>query len=133
MEKKTNTAKSPAMGKKMSHLQLLGMAMFDQVEDERFVKFEPDVVTPGLMAPQKRRALIVQASDGTFEVTMKPSYHSRAKQIVKLPHGRLSETQDGAYQLTLKVFKDEGVNAAKCFKQEALEAVVELLRYQIGL
>ena len=115
----------------ISHVQVLGIAMFDQVEDERFVKFEPEVETPGLMTPLKRRAVIVQGSDGEFEVVIKPSYHSHAKQIVKLPHGRLSETKDGAYQLTLKVYKDEEVDAAQCFKKEALAAAVELLKFNV--
>ena len=131
--KKNSKNLCPIEGKEISHVQVLGVAMFDQVDDERFVKFEPEVETPGLMTPLKRRAVIVQGSDGEFEVVIKPSYHSHAKQIVKLPHGRLSETKDGAYQLTLKVYKDEEVDAAQCFKKEALEAVVELIKYQIGL
>lgn len=124
--KKDSKDLCPMKGKEICHVQVVGVAMFDQVEEDRFVKFEPEVETPGLMTPLKRRAVIVQGSDGEFEVVIKPSYHSHAKQIVKLPHGRLSETKDGAYQLTLKVYMDEGVDAARCFKEEALMAAGEM-------
>jgi hypothetical protein len=38
-------------------------------------------------------------------------------------HGRLSATRDAAYQLTLKVFKCEGVDVRETLRREAQELI----------
>ncbi len=46
---------------------------------------------------------------------------TQSELILKLAHGRVSKTKDGAIQLTLKVYQDEGINIPQAIAREALE------------
>ena len=72
-----------------------------------------------------------QLTDGTFDFVVKPRIRSQSELIRKLAHGRLSKTKDGAIQLTLKVFCDEGINIGKALVKEAEEAADALIAYQL--
>ena len=64
--------------------------------------------------------------DGTFDFSPLPvQKKSRGTLLKKVAHGRLSATKDGAYLLTLKVFKHEGLDAAMVMTKEAMEAIGE--------
>ena len=58
-------------------------------------------------------------------------FRSQSELIRKLAHGRLSKTKDGAIQLTLKVFCDEGINIGSTLVKEAEEAADALIEYQL--
>ena len=51
--------------------------------------------------------------------------------IKKLAHGRVSKTKDGAIQLTLKVYCDEGVNISETIAAEAEIARDAIVEYQL--
>ena len=63
-----------------------------------------------------------QMSDGTFDFVRRPKPKPKSTLIRKLAHGRLSDTFDGAVQLTLKVFRTEGLNIRETIIKEAREA-----------
>ena len=58
-------------------------------------------------------------------------FRSQAELIRKLAHGRVSKTKDGAIQLTLKVFCDEGINIGSTLVKEAEEAADAVVDYQL--
>ena len=89
------------------HVQLGGMAFYD--ESKCF-----------LFAPNEH--------GGGEKV---PGFRSQSELIRKLAHGRLSKTKDGAIQLTLKVFCDEGINIGSTLVKEAEEAADALVEYQL--
>ena len=64
--------------------------------------------------------------DGTFDFSpLPPARRRRGVLLKKVAHGRLSVTKDGAFLLTLKVFKHEGIDVAKTMVKEAEEAISE--------
>lgn len=107
-----------------NHVQLQGWAIIDEMIRLKTLKFEPAESTPDTVKPMKRRGLITQQSDGSFEVIVRSDRRANTKLIVKLPHGRLSLTNDGAYLLTLKVYKDDGENVKKVLLNDATVAAV---------
>ena len=54
-------------------------------------------------------------------VACKPRRRANSTLLRKAAHGRLSATKDDAYQLTLKVFKREGLNVNETMRREAFE------------
>ena len=64
-----------------------------------------------------------QMPDGTFDFGgFSTASELSRNSIKKLAHGRVSKTKDGAIQLTLKVYCDEGVNISETIAAEALMA-----------
>ena len=95
------------------HRQLSGMAMY---EGETFFMFVPDNSVTGRMKPlRSRRGVAQRLSDGTFEFILRPKPKPTAKLIRKLPHGRLSQTKDGDFLLTLR------------FSQEAMVSIPDAM------
>lgn len=114
---------------KQQHVQLGGMAFYD--ESKCFL-FAPNEHGGGEKVQGFRsQGVAQQLSDGTFDFVVKPRVRSQAELIRKLAHGRLSKTKDGAIQLTLKVFCDEGINIGKALVKEAEEAADALIEYQL--
>jgi hypothetical protein len=56
-------------------------------------------------------------------VACKAPLRSRSTLLKKAAHGRLSATRDEAYQLTLKVFKREGLDVRETLLREATELI----------
>lgn len=111
------------------HVQLGGMAFYD--ESKCFL-FAPNEHGGGEKVQGFRsQGVAQQLSDGTFDFVVKPRVRSQAELIRKLAHGRLSKTKDGAIQLTLKVFCDEGINIGSTLVKEAEEAADALIEYQL--
>mgnify|MGYP001733412951 FL=1 len=111
------------------HVQLGGMAFYD--ESKCFL-FAPNEHGGGEKVQGFRsQGVAQQLSDGTFDFVVKPRIRSQAELIRKLAHGRLSKTKDGAIQLTLKVFCDEGINIGNALVKEAEEAADALVEYQL--
>lgn len=111
------------------HVQLSGMAFYD--ESKCFL-FEPNEHGGGEKVQGFRsQGVAQQLTDGTFDFVSKPRIRSQSELIRKLAHGRLSKTKDGAIQLTLKVFCDEGINIGSALVKEAEEAADALVEYQL--
>ena len=114
---------------KQQHVQLGGMAFYD--ESKCFL-FAPNEHGAGEKVQGFRsQGVARQLSDGTFDFVSKPRVRSQSELIRKLAHGRLSKTKDGAIQLTLKVFCDEGINIGSTLVKEAEEAADALVEYQL--
>ena len=111
------------------HVQLGGMAFYD--ESKCFL-FAPNEHGGGEKVQGFRsQGVAQQLSDGTFDFVVKPRVRSQSVLIRKLAHGRVSKTKDGAIQLTLKVFCDEGINIGSTLGKEAEEAADAVVDYQL--
>ena len=111
------------------HVQLGGMAFYD--ESKCFL-FAPSEHGGGEKVHGFRsQGVAQQLSDGTFDFVIKPRIRPQSVLIRKLAHGRVSKTKDGAIQLTLKVFCDEGINIGSTLVKEAEEAAEAVVDYQL--
>ena len=107
-------------------VQLGGVAY---VTDQKFVMFCPDDPVPGVVEPFVMTGKGQLMRDGTFDFSPQPpSKRRRGILLKKVAHGRLSATKDGAFLLTLKVFKHEGLDVEKVMGKEANEAITEGFR-----
>ena len=107
-------------------VQLGGVAY---VTDRKFVTFCPDDPVPGVVEPFVMTGKGQLMRDGTFDFSPQPpSRRRRGTLLKKVAHGRLSATKDGAFLLTLKVFKHEGLDVEKVMGKEANEAITEGFR-----
>ena len=101
------------------HIQLGGQAYYDE---KKFFMFTPDDPVVGQVQKFRGLGMAQQMADGTFDFVRKPQLKPKSTLIKKLAHGRLSATIDGAIQLTLKVYKTEGLNIKETIIKEAKEA-----------
>ena len=107
-------------------VQLGGVAY---VTDQKYVMFCPDDPVPGVVEPFVMTGKGQLMRDGTFDFSPQPpSKRRRGTLLKKVAHGRLSATKDGAFLLTLKVFKHEGLDVEKVMGKEANEAITEGFR-----
>ena len=129
-----NNSKSEIMDNKNydalnQHVQLGGQAYYDE---RKYFMFTPAEPAPGMVTRMRRMTGVAQQmTDGTFDFVPHPRIRANSKLIKKLAHGRASETRDGAIQLTLKVFKTEGVNINETILSEAVEAAKAIREYQL--
>ena len=100
-------------------VQLGGQAYYDE---KKFFMFTPDDPVVGQVQKFRGLGMAQQMADGTFDFVRKPQLKPKSTLIKKLAHGRLSATIDGAIQLTLKVYKTEGLNIKETIIKEAKEA-----------
>ena len=108
------------------NVQLEGVAL---VSVDKLVMFCPDNPVPGVVSPFVSNGKGQLMRDGTFDFSpLPPQRRRRGTLLKKVAHGRLSATKDGAYLLTLKVFKHEALDAAKVMAKEAMEAIEEGFR-----
>ncbi len=101
------------------HVQIGGQAYYDE---RKYFMFSPDDSVVGQVQKFRGLGIAQQMADGTFDFVRKPKLHPKSTLIKKLAHGRLSATIDGAIQLTLKVYKTEGLNIEETIIKEAKEA-----------
>ena len=101
------------------HVQLGGQAYYDE---KKFFMFTPDDPIVGQVQKFRGLGMAQQMADGTFDFVRKPQLKPKSTLIRKLAHGRLSDTFDGAVQLTLQVFRTEGLNIRETIIKEAREA-----------
>lgn len=113
-----------------SHTQLSGMASYDENEGKYFL-FSPLEPVAGQLPRFRCQGIAQQMTDGTFDFVAKPQLKPQSQLIKKLAHGRVSKTKDGAIQLTLKVFCDEGENIAEAIYKEAAIARDAIVAYQM--
>ena len=114
---------------KQQHVQLGGMAFYDESKCFLFAPNEHGgrEKVPGF----RSQGVAQQLTDGTFDFVVKPQIRPQSELIRKLAHGRVSKTKDGAIQLTLKVFCDEGINIGSTLEKEAEEAADAVVDYQL--
>ena len=105
---------------RIAHVQLGGMAVYG--EGPNFM-FMPDEAVEGQVERFRCCGVAQQMSDGTFDFVVRPRLRTRSTLIRKVAHGRLSATADEAIQLTLKVFKSEGLDYRKVFLKEVMEVL----------
>lgn len=110
------------------HIQLSGMASYD---GGRNFLFAPDEPVAGLLPRFRCHGIAQQMTDGTFDFVAKPKMKPQSQLIKKLAHGRVSKTKDGAIQLTLKVYSDEGENIAEAIYKEAGIAKDAIVAFQM--
>ena len=111
------------------HVQLEGQAFYDE---RRYFLFSPLDPAPHQVPRVRRMAGVAQQmTDGTFDFVAKPKMKPQSQLIKKLAHGRVSKTKDGAIQLTLKVYSDEGENIAEAIYTEAGIAKDAIVDYQM--
>lgn len=123
----TNDENSFFIGKP-DHWQIEGVAHYDGNDKFLFTPSEP----VALPLPRFRAmGLAQQHFDGTFDFIRRPRLRAQSELIRKLAHGRISKTKDGAIQLTLKVFEDEGVNISQSIGEEACIAQAALVEWQL--
>ena len=129
MKKKVNNQQVNNQQVNGQHVQLGGMAFYDESKCFLFAPNEHGgrEKVPGF----RSQGVAQQLSDGTFDFVSKPRVRSQSELIRKLAHGRVSKTKDGAIQLTLKVFCDEGINIGNALVKEAEEAADALVEYQL--
>ena len=110
------------------HLLKSGIAQYD--DGDKFL-FSPDNPVNGSVAPYRSVGVAQLMSDGTFEFIQQPRLRAQSELIRKLAHGRVSKTKDGAIQLTLKVFQDEGINISEAIAEEAWIAKNAIVEWQM--
>lgn len=89
------------------------------------VQFLPDdEFTPVLEQGSQVNGQLQMLRNGAFDyVANKPRVRANSTLLRKAAHGRISATRDGAYQLTLKIFKREGLNVKETLAREAFELI----------
>lgn len=110
------------------HSLLSGMASYD---GGRNFLFSPDEPVADLLPRFRCHGIAQQMTDGTFDFVAKPKMKPQSQLIKKLAHGRVSKTKDGAIQLTLKVYSDEGENIAEAIYKEAGIAKDAIVAFQM--
>ena len=112
-------------------LFISGSIVVTRDEDQRvkFIQFVPDdEFTPVLEQGSKTSGQLQLLRNAAFDyVANKPRVRSNSLLIRKAKHGRLSGTRDHAFQLTLKVFADEGIDWQRAFVEEPIEVITDLM------
>lgn len=112
----------------VQHVQIAGVAYYDE---SKYFMFAPDFIGKNRVPSLRMRGVAQQMSDGTFDFMAQPKKKPLSQLIKKLAHGRVSKTADGAIQLTLKVYCDEGVNIGDVLADEAEDASEAVVEYQL--
>ena len=77
-----------------------------------------------VVEPMKASGTAQLMRSGSFFFTPgKPRVRANSTLLRKAAHGRISATKDEAYQLTLKVFKREGLDVKATLMREAMELI----------
>lgn len=104
-------------------IQVNGQAVFNtDAAGQQYVQFLPDIPTGGLCKGWRREGVAQLLGNGTYDFISRRRIRASSTLLKKVAHGRLSATKDGAYQLTLKIFKTEGLPIAETLRREAAEA-----------
>ena len=89
------------------------------------IQFLPDdEFTPVMEQGSTTKGQLQLMRNATFDyVPNKPRVRANSTLLRKAAHGRISATRDEAYQLTLKIFKREGVDVKETLLREAMELI----------
>ena len=95
-------------------ISISGMTVITVDENKKvtLIQFLPDdEMAPIMEVGSHTYGSLQQLKNGAYDyVACKPRRRANSTLLRKAAHGRLSATKDGAYQLTLKVFKREGLD-----------------------
>ncbi len=110
---------------KLKSVFVSGEAVFtsDREKKQEYVQFLPDDPETIRVEGWRHEGMAQMLRNGTFDFISRPRIRARSVLLKKVAHGRLSATRDGAIQLTLKIFKSEGIAMRQTFLREALEAL----------
>jgi len=89
---------------------------------ENYFAFTPAKMEGQVTNPFTRAGVARVTASGAVDFEAKPRKRAQSTLLKKVAHGRLSATHDGAIQLTLKVFKSEGIDIIKAFRDEVWDA-----------
>ena len=103
----------------------MAMVTRDENSEVRNIQFLPDDELASIMEVGCRNCGQLQLlRNGAFDyVSQRPRQRAHSTLLRKAAHGRLSATQDEAYQLTLKIFKREGLDVRATLMREATELI----------
>lgn len=87
-----------------------------------YIQFCPEKTEGKVVKSMRGEARVNVLSSGAYDVTFRKRTRSNAKVLKKLPHGCLSETKDGAVQLTIKIFNPYYQDVPRIIVNEAWEA-----------
>lgn len=107
-------------------ISLIGMGAITPDEYGKGVSFEFWADDPDGQVVEPMRAsgtAQLMRSGSFFFVPGKPRVRVNSTLLRKAAHGRLSATKDEAYQLTLKIFKREGLDVKETLMREAMELI----------
>jgi len=111
----------------METLSINGVAVVTTDENNRVsnIQFLPDdEFKPVLEQGSTTNGQLQLMRNATFDyVTNKPRVKANSTLLRKAAHGRISATRDEAYQLTLKIFKREGLDVKETLLREAVELI----------
>ena len=102
-----------------------GMIVVTRDEDNRVssIEFLPDdELSPVLEQGSLTHGQLQMLRNSAFDYTAyKAPQRAQSTLLCKAAHGRISATRDGAYQLTLKIFKREGLDVRATMEKETFE------------
>ena len=108
-------------------ISISGMTVITVDENKKvtLIQFLPDdEMAPIMEVGSHTYGSLQQLKNGAYDyVACKPRRRANSTLLRKAAHGRISATRDGAYQLTLKVFKREGLDVKETFAREAMELI----------
>ena len=89
------------------------------------LQFMPDdELTPVFEQSCSTHGKLQLMRNGSFDFTANPKrYRVNSTLLRKAAHGRISATRDEAFQLTLKIFKREGLDVKETLEREAFELI----------
>lgn len=93
---------------------------------ENCFAFAPSGVQGQVTNPYTQPGVARLSPNGAFDFEVRPRKRTQSILIKKVAHGRLSATHDGAIQLTLKVFKTEGIDILRTLQREVWDATQEV-------
>lgn len=125
MAKESDLLLAKQLKMELKSIFVSGEAVFtsDREKKQEYVQFLPDDPETIRVESWRHEGVAQMLRNGTFDFVSRPRIRSRSTLIKKVAHGRLSATKDGAIQLTLKIFKSEGLPMRQTFLREALEAL----------
>lgn len=111
----------------MKSISINGVAVVSRDENNRVqnVQFLPDdeLVQVLEQGSQTNGQLQLMRNAAFDYVANKPRVRANSTLLRKAAHGRISATRDGAFQLTLKIFKREGLNVKETMLREAIDLI----------
>lgn len=107
-------------------ISLSGMGAITPAENGKGMSFEFWADEPEVQQVEAMRTTgtaQLMRSGSFFFTPSAPHHRANSTLLRKAAHGRLSATRDEAYQLTLKVFKREGLDVKETMTREAFELI----------
>ena len=115
-------------------IQINGVAVATTDENNRVtnIQFLPDdELAAVLERGSKTSGQLQMLRNASFDyIANRPRIRNNSLLIRKAKHGRVSGTRDKAWQLTLKVFAEEGIDWQKAFVVEPIEVMTDLMGKQ---